>query len=166
MTRLGIACLLASLTLVAATDAPEAARPAAQIHLGDTADGACRGHKHHFVLDRLRDLHICVVYGDLNGLFVQRLQLTGPDGNVYQVLSVPFATPGVAVPSEGVEVDGVMRSVSSAQVTAPHGVSVQVVLPVAGTAITQHGLVGRWSMELSLNGLLLDRLEFVLRDGR
>jgi hypothetical protein len=148
--------------------APAAAKPAsvrAQIHLGATADGACRGGKHHFSLDRLRDLHVCVVYGDLSGLFVQRLQFTGPGGNVYQVLGVPFATPEVSVPAEGVEVDGVLRPVTGTEVSGPDGVAVHAVLPVAGTAITQYRLVGDWSVELSLNGRVLDRVDFVLRDG-
>jgi hypothetical protein len=173
MRRLAIACVLASIALgvsgVGVITVPAAAKPGsagAQIHLGETADGTCRGHKHHFALDRLRDLHVCVVYGDLSGLFVQRLQFTGPDGNVYQVLSVPFATPEVAAPVEGVDVDGVMRPVTSTAAIGPDGVAVHAVLPVAGTAITQSRLTGHWSVELSLNGRVLDRVEFVLREGR
>jgi hypothetical protein len=171
MRRLAIACVLASIALVVSGIAgmPAAAKPksaAAQIHLGDTAEGACRGHKHHFALDRLRDLHVCVVYGDLTGLFVQRLHFTGPDGNVYQVLGVPFATPEVAAPADGVDVDGVMRPVTSTVAVEPDGVAVHAVLPVAGTAITQSRLTGGWSVEVSLNGRVLDRVEFTLREGR
>jgi len=171
--RLAIACVLASVALVVSgvgvTTVPAAAKPGsagARIHLGETADGACRGDKHQFALDRLRDLHVCVVYGDVTGLFVQRLQFTGPDGTVYQVLSVPFATPEVAAPVEGVDVDGVMRPVASTTAIEPHGVAVHAVLPVAGTVITQTRLTGDWSVELSLNGRVLDRVEFALRGGR
>src|SRR5207247_5945793 len=89
MRRVAIACGRVAVTLAAGADAPEAARPpvaSAQIQLGETADGACRGRTTQFILDHVRDLHVCVVYRNVAGLLVQRLKFTGPDGNVYQVL--------------------------------------------------------------------------------
>ena len=128
MRRVAIACVLAAVTLAAVADAPEAARPpvaSAQIQLGETADGACRGRTTQFILDHVRDLHVCVVYRNVAGLLVQRLKFTGPDGNVYHVLGAPFATPGVAVPAQGVDVDGILRPVKRTQRVVADGLSVR-----------------------------------------
>jgi hypothetical protein len=167
MRRLTATCLLA----VAALGLP-AARPAhaervqgGLIRLAPTAETDCRKAYRSFVLQQLRDLHICVYYRHLSGVFVQRFTFTGPDGNVYTVLAVPFATPGTPVPPEGVDVDGVMRPVTMATAAASldDQVIVRAVLPVAGTAISQFHLSGHWSVSLSLNGRVLDREEFVIR---
>src|SRR5207247_9492961 len=125
-----------------------------------------RARTTQFILDHVRDLHVCVVYRNVAGLLVQRLKFTGPDGNVYHVLGAPFATPGVAVPAQGVDVDGVLRPVKRTQRVVADGLSVRDVLPVAGTAIKQYRLVGHWSVEISLNGRVLDREEFVIKVRR
>lgn len=162
--------LAAVLLLVAIAVGVPAAPPAqaqrvqgGQIQLGETATAACRGRQVRFVLERLRDLHVCVVYQHLSGVFVQRLKFVGPDGNVYRVLAVPFATSGADVPPDGVDVDGVLREVTIAAPGRRGEVAVHAALPVAASAITQFRLAGHWSVELSLNGRVVDREEFVIQ---
>ncbi len=165
--------LAAALLLVATVVAVPAVPPAqaqrvqgGQIQLGETAARACRGRQVRFVLDRLRELHVCVVYQHLSGVFVQRLKFVGPDRNVYRVLAVPFATSAAEVPPDGVDVDGVLREVTLTVPGRRGEVTVQAALPVAASAITQFQLDGHWSVELSLNGRVLDREEFVIQARR
>jgi hypothetical protein len=168
MRRLAAALVLAALAAaVPVGPGAQAQRMrGGQIQLGETSAAACRARQVHFALDRLRDLHVCVVYQNLAGVFVQRLKFFGPDRKVYQVLAVPFATSGATVPPDGVDVDGVLREPLVAVPSRKGEVTVEAVLPVAASQITQYRLDGHWSVELSLNGRLLDREEFVIQAGR
>jgi hypothetical protein len=76
--------------------------------------------------------------------------LVAPDGSVYQTLTVAFSTPGGA-PGGDPGIQG------ASQVLAW--------IPVAGTYITQHTLVGRWRVEVSLDGQPIDQDAFVLTTG-
>jgi hypothetical protein len=143
-----------------------------QVFLGDSEDGACQRRRHAFDLGALRELYVCVAYHGIAGTYVQRLTFRTPDGEVYQVVTRAFSTPG-ADPVSQVVVDGRTVPVTPLPVPTPEeldrrvgrpgDVHVVTELPVAGTHITQHNLTGGWLVEVSLNGQLLDREHFVLR---
>lgn len=138
-----------------------------EVHFGDQAKHACRPHgarfsESSFFLDELRDLYICVIWHDLAGTYVEQLTFILPDGNLYQVLTVPFVTPGASGPAE-VEVDGRLFEVIEARWVGKGETGVVTVLPVAGTYITQRSLVGRWTVGVSLNGRLIGQLPLTLK---
>ncbi|HBH01445.1 MAG: hypothetical protein A2W08_03080 [Candidatus Rokubacteria bacterium RBG_16_73_20] len=76
-----------------------------------------------FKLARLRDLQIVVDWANLPGAAnVQRIEVLGPDGKLYQTFTTPIAS-----------------------------VRTETRLPVGGTWITQHNLVGAWRVKVYLN---------------
>lgn len=71
----------------------------------------------------VRDLKILVAWQNLAGSHSQRLDLFAPDGSLYQRLSAQFTGSG----------------------------TVQALLPVGGSWITQHSLYGAWGVEVFLD---------------
>jgi hypothetical protein len=87
------------------------------------------GHLHNgsslqaaeFSATTLRDLLVAMTYSNVSGSHRQRLEFYAPDGSLYQRLS------GAVAPST------------------------QTLLPVGGTWITQHALLGGWRVDLYLD---------------
>lgn len=131
------------------------------ITFGESQQTACVSGQKDFFLESLRDLHVCVAWRGLSGTYVERLTFRTPNGNVYQVLTVPFVTPGSSAPTGGVEVEGRSLDVIQAGTGAQGETLVVAQLPVAGTFITQHNLVGLWTVEVSLAGQVVQNT-FVL----
>lgn len=138
------------------------------VYFSEDAKHACRPHgprrsESSFFLDELRDLYICVIWYDLAGTYVERLTFLLPDGNRYQVLTVPFTTPGASGPAQ-VDVDGQLVEVQEGRWVGKGQTGVLTVLPVAGTYITQRSLVGTWRVDVSLNGQPIRQLPLTLKN--
>ncbi len=130
-----------------------------RILFGQSQETACQPGQRDFFLEEVRELHICVAWRGLAGTYVERLAFITPDGNVYQALTVP---PGVRASVDAVEVEGRRHDVTGSALGATGETLVLASLPVAGTFITQQNLVGLWRVEVSLNGQLIDRSDFIL----
>ena len=133
-----------------------------ELFFGESEETACHSHHQVFFLGELKDLHICAIWRGLAGTYVQHVTFILPDGNIYQVLTVPFTTPGLPGPAE-VEVAGRPYNVMGALRGGYGDTVVLAVLPVAGTFITQHNLVGRWTVKVSLDGQLVDQEHVTLK---
>lgn len=158
---------LFSITLAFDHPPAEGAKDQVQVYFGEEAKHACRPHgrrvsESSFFLEELRDLYICVIWHDLAGTYVERLTFLVPDGNLYQVLTVSFTTPGASGPAE-VEVDGRLVEVQDGRWVGKGETGVLTFLPVAGTYITQRNLVGRWTVEVSLNGQPIEQVHVTLK---
>lgn len=137
------------------------------VYVGKETKHACRPHgprrsDRRLFLDEVRDLYVCVVWYGLAGTYVERLAFFLPDGHLYQVLTVPFSTPGASGPAE-VEVDGRLVEVIEGQWAGKDETGVVTVLPVAGTYITQRNLVGTWRVDVSLNDQLIKQVHITLK---
>ncbi|OGL03098.1 MAG: hypothetical protein A3E31_02325 [Candidatus Rokubacteria bacterium RIFCSPHIGHO2_12_FULL_73_22] len=105
-----------------AASAAEQSTSASISLVGDLHDGLTRTGS-SFQFASLRDLRILVDWTSLPGAAnVQRVEVRGPDGNLYQRFTTPIA--------------------------ATH---METRLPVGGTWITQHELVGAWRVQVYLN---------------
>lgn len=135
------------------------------ITFGESQGTACGSGRRDFSLENLRDLHVCVAWQGLAGTYVERLKVFAPNGNVYQVLPVAFVTPGTSAPAGGVEFEGRRLETTQAGRGAQNETLVLARLPVAGTFISQHSLVGLWTVEVSLNGQAVNRNTFLLNRG-
>lgn len=136
-----------------------------RILFGKTQETACQPGRRDLFLKEVRDLYVCVGWQGLAGTYVEGLTFVAPDRNVYQALTVPFTTPGARAPLDAVEMEGRSHDVRPSAPGADGETLVLASLPVAGTYITQRNLVGLWTVEVSLNGQLLDRDHFVLNSG-
>jgi hypothetical protein len=88
-----------------------------------------------FSVGQTRDLKI-VVWWALNSQHVQRLELVSPDGSLYQRLQTSFDADTSKLVQRGNQ----------------SYVSVETILPVAGTWITDHSLFGTWTVNVYLDG--------------
>src|SRR2546426_10259004 len=85
----GSLLLLCALT-VALDGRPAAAEGAprtAQVHkvfFGESEETACRPGGREFVLQDLRELHVCIVWRGLAGTYSGQLPVLAPEGNGYQ----------------------------------------------------------------------------------
>ncbi len=125
----------------------------------------------HFSANAAMDLDFVVFLAQpAIGPRILRLQLFTPNGYVYQVLTVPFASSGPPVPESDSKTGAVKASLVQRRVSgfprpldeqttglASHeGVvrpNVKVRLPVAGTLITASSLYGAWKVIPYLDGL-------------
>lgn len=87
-----------------------------------------------FSIGTVRDLRIRT-WWKVRGAHVQRLELRAPGGAVYQRLSQPFEAIASDRPRRG----------------SPRGTAVDTLLPVGGTWITEHALVGAWRIDVYLD---------------
>ena len=133
-----------------------------ELFFGESEETACHSHHQVFFLGDLKDLHICAIWRGLAGTYVEHLTLILPDGYIYQILTVPFTTPGLPGSAE-VEVAGRSHNVKEAWRGGGGETIVLAVLPVAGTFITQHNLVGRWTVKVSLDGQIIDQKYVTLK---
>lgn len=90
--------------------------------IGVNHDGSQTGGT-QFSGGSIRDLRIVVGWANLSGTHTQRLELSSPDGALYQRLTTQFSG-------------------------AP---SLETRLPVGGTWITQHALFGAWRVDVFLD---------------
>ena len=125
-----------------------------ELFFSESEATACHSHHQTFFLEELRDLYICAIWRGLAGTYVEHLTLILPDGYIYQILTVPFTTPGLPGPAE-VEVAGRHHTVKKAWKAGEGETAVMAVLPVAGTFITEHNLVGRWTVKVALDEQLI-----------
>jgi hypothetical protein len=132
-----------------------------RILFGKSQETACQPGQRDFFLEEVRDLYVCVAWRGLAGTYVERLAFIAPDSNVYQALTVAFTTPGVRASVDAVEIEGQQHQVTGSALGASGETLVLTSLPVAGTFITQQNLVGLWRVEVSLNGQLIDRGDFI-----
>ena len=101
-------------------------------------------------ISTIRDLQIHTMWKRLSGDHLQTLVFYSPGGKLYQQRVVPFSTITPSSPTR--VVPGIERPVDVQQTTRVGGHEVVVVdLPVAGTWITGHRLLGLWRIEVYLN---------------
>jgi hypothetical protein len=166
----GVAGILLVLCAIAValhgrTGAAEGAPPTVQVrevYFGEYEATVCQPERREFMLNELRDLHVCVVWAGLAGTYAAQLTFVSPDGNVYQTMTLAFVTAEAPATVATVEVQGRQHEVKRAG-WGRNGETVLVAtLPVAGTYITQHNLTGFWKVQISLNGQRVDSDHFVL----
>src|SRR5687767_9044045 len=75
---------------VAAEGAPPT--QVAEVLFGEREETACRPGHRNFVLEDMRDLHVCIVLPELTGTHYAQLTFLSPDGNVYQTMTLAFVT--------------------------------------------------------------------------
>jgi hypothetical protein len=138
----------------------------AQVLVSDREQTACRPGHRDFVLEDLRDLQVCVVFPGLDGTHYAQLTFQSPDGHVYQTRTVAFVTPEAPFTKPAVSLSGRQYKVTRAGWRTRGEPVVVATLPVAGTHIALHNLVGRWTVKVSLNGQPLDWGEFYLHPRR
>ncbi len=131
---------------------PGSVSPQAEVFFCETQAVECRTTASDFDITKLRDLFVFVSWRGVTGEHTQELRLLLPDGNLYQTITARFTTAPIALSPE-VQVAKDSRG-------EPTVVSV---LPVAGTFITQHFLVGTWTVEVILDGQSITRVSFTLR---
>jgi hypothetical protein len=87
-----------------------------------------------FAVNRMRDLRI-LVWWNVAGQHVQRLELLSPDGSLYQKFATAFDADTAKFEQHG-----------------NHAyLSIETMLPVAGTWITEHSLFGAWIVNVYLD---------------
>jgi hypothetical protein len=133
-----------------------------EVSFGEREETACRPGHRDFVLEDLRDLHVCIVWSGLAGTYWAQLTFVAPDGNVYQTMTLAFVTPDAPAPRATVEVAGRQHAVKRAGWRGRGETVVVATLPVAGTYISQHNLAGIWTVKISLNGQPVDWDTFIL----
>jgi hypothetical protein len=87
-----------------------------------------------FSVEQTRDLKI-LVWWSLAGQHVQRIELLSPDGSLYQRIQTPFDANTANLQPRGNQMY----------------MSVEAILPVAGTWITDHSLFGAWTVNVYLD---------------
>jgi len=113
---------------------------AMSVKLCDTGAEGCAGSG-NFSVTTIRYLGLNVEWKNVPaGTHTQQIALVQPNGVVYQTVSHGF-------------------SVADGTIGSP---SLDDVIPVAGTFITQRSLTGQWSVEISLDGATIGRQTFQL----
>ena len=148
--------------------AAEGAPPAqvAEVLFGEREETACRPGHRDFVLEQMRDLYVCLALPGITGTHYAQFTFVSPDGNVYQTMTQAFVTADAPQTKPAVSLAGRQHKVKRAKQRG-HGETVVIVtLPVAGTHIAQHNLVGLWTVKVSLNGQPLDWGQFFLHQRK
>jgi hypothetical protein len=135
---------IAFLSGCAQSDNPVGSPPtqplAMSVRLCDTGEQGCIGSG-SFSVTTIRDLGLNVEWKNVPaGTHTQQIALVQPNGVVYQTVSHGF-------------------SVADGTIGSP---SLDDVIPVAGTFITQRSLTGQWSVEISLDGATVGGQTFQL----
>ncbi len=106
--------------------APQAsASPSGQLHFVGIKHDASQVQAAQFSTESLRDLMINVDYGNLSGSSKQRLEIYTPEGSLYRRVTRDFTPSGSSF-------------------------LVETKVPVGGTWITSHLLLGTWSVKVYL----------------
>jgi hypothetical protein len=111
-----------------------ASNPAALVELLAISRSGQTTAGESFAVNRTRDLRI-LVWWNVAGQHVQRLELLSPDGSLYQKFVTPF------------DVDTAKLEQHGNQAYLP----IETMLPVAGTWITDHSLFGAWTVNVYLD---------------
>ncbi len=131
-----------------------------EVFFCQTPEPQCRTSIDTFAVEELRDLYVFVTWPNVFGRHVQTVEFILPDGHLYQRKQLAFALrPRVrmsAAASEAPAAEGVASSqvpvVPGPLLTVSRGdPAVITVLPVAGTFITQHNLLGTWTVRVFLD---------------
>jgi hypothetical protein len=104
-----------------------------------------------FSVSTVRDLFLYTYWRRLSGEHLMTMMFYGPDGRLYQqrVLPISIGTPSSPTRS----VPGVEGPVDVQQTIPSSGYDVSIIqLPVAGTWITEHRLLGLWRVDVFLDG--------------
>jgi hypothetical protein len=126
-------------------------------------DIACLSSDQEFNVNDVPHVYVCVVWRGITGKHAQQLTFVSPAGQVYQTLTVPFMTadtPATADPM--IEVDGRQLEAVRAQPGAHGETLVTARLPVGGTFITEYMMVGRWTVQVALDGQRIEENDFQL----
>jgi hypothetical protein len=134
-----------------------------EVFFGEREETVCQPGRDEFVLERLQGLHVCVVWSGVEGTHSAQLTFLSPDGNVYQTMTLAFVTAGARATAATLEVQGRQHEVKPAGWRGKGETVLVATLPVAGTYITQHNLVGLWTVKISLDGRPVDEGTVVLR---
>src|SRR5688572_8674627 len=138
----------------------------AEVLFGEREETACRPGHRDFLLEEMRDLHVCLVLPELTGTHYAQLTFLSPDGNVYQTMTLAFVTADAPQTKPAVSLSGRQYKVKRAGSRGRGENTVVATLPVAGTHIAQHNLVGLWTVKVSLNGQPLDWGQFFLHQRK
>jgi hypothetical protein len=138
----------------------------AEVLFGEREETACRPGHRDFVLDDLRDLHACIVLPGVEGTHYAQLTFLSPDGNVYQTMTLAFVTADAPLTKPAVSLSGRQHKVKRAGWRGRGETVVIATLPVAGTHIAQHSLVGLWTVRIALDGQSLDWGQFFLHQRK
>jgi hypothetical protein len=160
--------LLLCAIAIALPGAAESAPPTqvAEVLFGEREETACRPGHRDFVLDDMRDLHVCLVLPELTGTHHAQLTFLSPDGNVYQTMTLAFVTADAPLTKPAVALSGRQYKVKRAGWRGRGETVVIATLPVAGTHIAQHSLVGLWTVRIALDGQPLDWGQFLLHQRK
>lgn len=103
-----------------------------------------------FSVSTVRDTYLYIYWRNLSGEHNVTLSVYGPDGNLYQRQVLPISTDKHSSPTR--YVPGVEQAVDVQQTRSVDRYDVSTVqLPVAGTWITKHGLLGTWRVDVLLD---------------
>lgn len=103
-----------------------------------------------FSVSTVRDLFLYTYWRRLSGEHVMTLMIYGPDGQLYQQRLLPISTGTPSSPTRSVP--GIEGLVEVQQTISFGGYDVSIIqLPVAGTWITEHRLLGLWRVDVHLD---------------
>lgn len=142
----------------------------AQVFFCSIPDSQCRSNADVFLMEETRDLYVFVAWDMLGGAHVQTVEFYLPDGHLYQrqvqafhVTSVPLRfAKGVRIPAA---LAGRLQPEPKENfMTVSRGARTVITpLAVAGSQITQHRLLGRWTVRVQLDGGPVLTARFTLR---
>lgn len=133
--------------------APAVTQPIGSLLLSATKeDDPSAAGQSSFDINSLRELHVQTVWHNVTGQHVELRKFYAPDGSLYSQKLVAFAT-DIASPQPYQAPVGIpsARDVQPATAAADGSVMVWDYLPVGGTWITQHNLLGAWKIEVTLD---------------
>jgi hypothetical protein len=106
--------------------------------------------KPSYSVSAVRDIYLYTYWPRLAGEHLITLRLYSPDGHLYQRIVAPISVGEPVSPTR--QVEGVENPVDVQQTARAGRYEVAVVqLPVAGTWITEHRLLGKWRVEVLLD---------------
>lgn len=103
-----------------------------------------------FSVSTVRDAYLYIYWTNLSGGHNVTLLVYSPDGNLYQRQILPISTDRRSSPTR--YVPGVEQAVDVQRTTSQGRYEVSVIqLPIAGTWMTKHGLLGTWRVDVLLD---------------
>jgi hypothetical protein len=149
---------------------PDAAR--AEVFFCETLDPGCRSNNSTFFIEELRDVYVFAAWPDLTGQHVQTVEFYLPDGHLYErkvqaftFRRVPQRFPGGVRISAAAADRMVLKPVEEHLTISRGARTVITPLAVAGTFITQHRLLGTWTVRVRLENGAAATGQFELRSG-
>jgi len=141
---------------------PAATTTMGTVRLSVSSDGVRRATR--FGLSATRELFIHSEFAELSGQHLLALRVFAPSGIKYDELRV--ALTDSQGPQDKLKLDvGALHGVELRQVAPLKPSQVDLVLPVAGTFITQRSMAGKWTIEAHVDGEAVARAatSFVLQ---